>query len=372
MPDFSAADSAFMARALRLAERGIYTAHPNPMVGCVLVQDGVIVGEGWHERAGEAHAEINALASASDKARGATAYLTLEPCSHHGKTPPCAPALIEAGIGEVVIAMQDPFTAVSGNGKAALEAAGIRVRCGLMRAAAEALNAGFLSRVRYGRPLVRLKVACSIDGAIAMKSGESQWITGPEARADVQRLRARSGAILTGIGTVLADDPALTVRDAQLDNDDRQPIRAVLDSRLRMPLSAGMLAMPGETLLYCSDDARQQPLLDVGAQVVRVNRAGEVLDVKEVLADLAAREVNEVLVEAGPAVSGYLLARRLVDELVIYQAPHIMGSETRPMFSTPEWARLADRAALDIVDLRRVGTDTRMTARLKDECLPES
>ncbi len=366
MPEFSAADSAFMARALRLAERGIYAAHPNPMVGCVLVRDGAIVGEGWHECAGEAHAEINALAAASDNARGATAYLTLEPCSHQGKTPPCAPALIEAGVSEVVIAMQDPFPSVSGDGQAALEAAGITVRCGLMQGAAEALNAGFLSRVRHGRPFVRLKVACSIDGAIAMKSGESQWITGPEARADVQRLRARSGAILTGIGTVLADDPALTVRDTEIDNRDRQPIRAVLDSRLRMPLSAGMLAMPGETRLYCSDDAGQQPLLDAGARVVRVNRDGEALDVQEVLADLAEREVNEVLVEAGPAVSGHLVSRRLVDELVIYQAPHIMGSETRPMFSTPGWARLADRAVLDIVDLRQVGTDTRITARLTD------
>ena len=355
-----------MARALRLAERGLYTAHPNPMVGCVLVRDGEIVGEGWHRRAGEAHAEINALAAAGERARGATAYLTLEPCSHHGRTPPCAPALVEAGVREVVIAMQDPFPAVSGNGKAALEAAGIRVRGGLMQAAAETLNAGFLSRVRDGRPFVRLKVACSIDGAIAMKTGESQWITGPEARADVQRLRARSGAILTGIGTVLADDPALTVRREELGGDGRQPVRAVLDSRLRMPLSAGMLAMPGETIVYCIDNARQQPLLDVGARVVRVNSAAAMLDASQVLADLAEREVNDVLVEAGPSVSGHLLSSGLVDELVIYQAPHIMGSETKSMFRTPGWQRLADRRALDIVDMRRVGGDIRITARPKD------
>src|SRR5210317_1454938 len=265
MAEFSAEESAFMARALRLAKRGVYTAHPNPMVGCVLVKNGEIVGEGWHERAGEAHAEINALRAAGDKARGAMAYLTLEPCSHEGKTPPCAPALIEAGISDVVIAMQDPFPAVSGNGKAALEAAGIKVRSGLMEAAARALNAGFLSRVQRARPFVRLKVASSLDGAIAMKSGESQWITGPEARADVQRLRARSGAILTGIGTVLADDPALNVRHAELGTRGRQPIRAVLDTRLRMPLSAGMLAMPGTTVVYCTDDAARQPLLDTGA-----------------------------------------------------------------------------------------------------------
>jgi len=366
MAEFSAAESAFMARALRLAERGVYTAHPNPMVGCVLVKNGEIVGEGWHERAGEAHAEINALRAAGDKARGAIAYLTLEPCSHEGKTPPCAPALIEAGISEVVIAMQDPFPAVSGNGKAALEAAGIKVRSGLMEAAARALNAGFLSRVQRGRPFVRLKVASSLDGAIAMKSGESQWITGPEARDDVQRLRAKSGAILTGIGTVLADDPALNVRDEALDTRGQQPVRAVLDSRLRMPLSAGMLAMPGETIVYCTDDARRQALMDAGARVIRVPRAAGVLDAQQVLADLAGREVNDVLVEAGAAVSGNLLSRRLVDELVIYQAPHIMGSETQPMFSTPEWTRLADRLALDVMDVRRVGPDIRITAKIRD------
>ena len=366
MAGFSAADSASMARALRLAERGIYTAHPNPMVGCVLVRDGEIVGEGWHRRAGEAHAEINALAAAGDRARGATAYLTLEPCSHEGKTPPCAPALVAAGIREVVIAMEDPFPAVSGNGRAALEAAGIEVRSGLMQAAAQQLNAGFLSRVQRGRPFVRLKIASSIDGAIAMKSGESQWITGPEARADVQRLRARSGAILTGIGTVLADDPALTVRHEDLDDRGRQPIRAVLDSSLRMPLSAGMLARPGETRLYCTDDRRRKPLADAGARVVRVKPVAGVLDVRKVLADLAGREVNDLLVEAGPSVSGHLLSLGLVDELVIYQAPHIMGSETQAMFRTPGWTRLADRLSLDIVDLRRVGSDIRITARPAD------
>jgi len=366
MAEFSAADNAFMARALRLAERGIYTAHPNPMVGCVLVRDGTVVGEGWHEFAGEAHAEINALRVAGGRARGAIAYLTLEPCSHEGKTPPCAPALIEAGIREAVIAMEDPFPAVSGNGRAALEAAGIGVRSGLMQETAEALNAGFLSRVRRGRPFVRLKVASSLDGGIAMKSGESQWITGPEARDDVQRLRARSGAILTGIGTVLADDPALNVRREGLDTRGRQPLRAVLDSRLRMPLSAGMLAMPGDTIVYCTDDTRRQPLVDTGARVVRVRRTAGVLDVQQVLADLAKRGVNDVLVEAGPGVSGNLLSRRLVDELVIYQAPHIMGSETKPMFRTPEWTQLADRLALDIVDVRHVGTDIRTTARIRD------
>mgnify|MGYP001819453241 FL=1 len=364
MSSFSAADSAFMARALRLAERGRYAAHPNPMVGCVLVRDGAVVGEGWHEFAGAAHAEINALHSAGSSAKGATAYVTLEPCSHHGKTPPCAPALAEAGIVDVVIAMRDPFPEVHGSGIAMLEESGITVRSGLMEGAAAELNAGFLSRVQRRRPFVRLKVGASLDGAIAMKSGESQWITGPAARADVQKLRARSGAILTGIGTVLADDPALTVRDDRLDTRGRQPLRAVLDTRLRMPLSSSMLDMQGSTVVYCSVDSRRGEL--AGVDVVKVASDEDNVDVAAVLTDLAEREINEVLVEAGPTVSGYLLSRRLVDELVIYQAPHIMGSETMPMFHTPTWGALRDRLELDIVDLRRIGGDMRITARIRE------
>ncbi len=364
MSEFSATESAYMARAMRLAARGLYTAHPNPMVGCVLVRDGDIVGEGWHKVAGEAHAEINALNAAGDKAAGATAFVTLEPCSHQGKTPPCAPALIEAGVTEVVIAMQDPFPRVSGDGREALEAAGVAVRTGLMADAAAKLNAGFLSRVQRGWPYVRLKVGASLDGAIAMASGESQWITGPEARADVQRLRARSGAILTGIGTVLADDPALNVRHEDLDTAGRQPLRAVLDSDLRMPLSSGMLDLPGNTVLYCTDDAGRQPLIDAGADVVKVKADDVHVDAAAVLADLAAREINDVLVEAGPTVAGYLLTRKLVDELVIYQAPHIMGSETMTMFRTPLWTAMSNRLSVDIIDLRRVGQDIRITVRV--------
>jgi len=366
MSAFSAAESAYMARALRLAARGQYTAHPNPMVGCVLVRDGDIVGEGWHEIAGEAHAEINALTAAGDQAAGATAYVTLEPCSHEGKTPPCAPALIEAGIAEAVIAMSDPFPEVAGEGVAALESAGIGVRKGLMAEAAAELNQGFLSRVQRGRPYVRVKVGASLDGAIAMTSGESQWITGPDARADVQRLRARSGAILTGIGTVLADDPAMNVRRADLDTAGRQPLRAVLDSGLRMPLSAGMLDLPGTTVIYCADDSGRQPLIDAGADVVRVGAEGDYVDAAAVLADLAKRQVNNVLVEAGPIVTGNLLSHRLVDELVIYQAPHIMGSETMSMFQTPGWKALSDRLTVDVSDLRRVGRDIRITVRVVD------
>jgi diaminohydroxyphosphoribosylaminopyrimidine deaminase/5-amino-6-(5-phosphoribosylamino)uracil reductase len=364
MTGFSAEDSAYMARALRLAANGRYTAHPNPMVGCVLVRDGAVVGEGWHKLAGEAHAEINALKAAGERARGARAYITLEPCSHEGKTPPCAPALIAAGVSEAVVAMQDPFPAVGGNGIAALEAAGIAVRVGLMDTAAANLNEGFLCRLERGRPFVRVKVGASLDGAIAMRSGESQWITGSEARADVQRLRARSGAILTGIGTVLADDPALNVRHDDVDTAGRQPIRAVLDSGLRMPLSAGMLDLSGTTVLYCVRDKGRPALEAAGAVVVRVDATGDRADAGKALADLASRGVNEVLVEAGPTVTGQLLEDKLVDELVIYQAPHIMGSETMPMFRTPNWPALADRAGVEIRDLRRVGKDIRVTARM--------
>jgi diaminohydroxyphosphoribosylaminopyrimidine deaminase/5-amino-6-(5-phosphoribosylamino)uracil reductase len=364
MSDFSASDRVHMARALQLAERGINTAHPNPMVGCVLVRDGVVVGEGWHKRAGEPHAEINALGQANDKARGATAYVTLEPCSHHGKTPPCVQALVAAGVSEIVVALQDPNPKVDGQGLDALRQAGVQTRVGLMEVEAAKLLSGFISRMTTGRPFVRLKIACSIDGCIAMLDGQSQWITGPEAREDVQLLRARSGAIMTGIGTVLADDPSLTVRDATIDTGGRQPIRAVLDNGLRMPLSAEMLALPGTTLIYCGDDVARVPLIEAGAEVVKVDAVDGLVNTAAVLDNLASREVNDVLVEAGPMLAGNLLSYGLVDELVIYQAPHIMGSETLRMFDTPTWTELSDRKELTITDMRQVGKDTRITARI--------
>jgi len=355
-----------MARALRLAERGQYAAHPNPMVGCVLVRDETIVGEGWHVAAGEAHAEINALEAAGDSARGSTAYVTLEPCAHHGKTPPCVEALISAGVSNVVVALEDPFPAVAGRGIAALKKAGLGVRVGLMQSSAEQLLAGFLSRVTRSRPFVRLKMASSLDGGIAMSNGESQWITGPEARADVQRLRARSGAVMTGIGTILADDPSLTVRDTTIDTRGKQPSRVILDNGLRMPLSAEMLALPGQTLVYCIDDEKREALTAAGAEVIKVGAKAGLVDVSAVLGDLASREVNDVLVEAGPTLAGSLINAGLVDELVLYQAPHIMGSETMGMFDTPAWTELANRKSLDISDVRRVGADTRITARIVD------
>jgi diaminohydroxyphosphoribosylaminopyrimidine deaminase/5-amino-6-(5-phosphoribosylamino)uracil reductase len=364
MSEFSAADSAFMARALRLAAHGRYTAHPNPMVGCVLVNDDVIVGEGWHRITGEAHAEVHALELAGDRARGATAYVTLEPCAHHGRTPPCTDALIDAGVAEVCVAMPDPFHKVSGRGLTALSNAGLHVRVGLMQSSAEKLNTGFLSRLQRGRPFVRMKMASSLDGCIAMDNGQSQWITAPDARADVQRQRAAAGAILTGIGTVLADDPSLTVRDPDLDTGGRQPLRVVLDSHLRMPLSAGMLALPGQTLIYCTQVEGQSSLEEAGAEVVVVEAVAKRVSASSILADLASRGINNVLVEAGPVLAGSMIEAGLVDELVVYQAPHIMGSQTKGMVQSPNWKELTDRQELKITDERRVGTDTRITATL--------
>jgi diaminohydroxyphosphoribosylaminopyrimidine deaminase/5-amino-6-(5-phosphoribosylamino)uracil reductase len=350
-----------MARAIQLAWRGRYSAHPNPRVGCVLVRDDEIVGEGWHRKTGEPHAEANALAEAGARAKGATAYVTLEPCSHHGRTPPCAEALIRAGIAAAVIAMKDPNPQVSGSGIEALQRAGIRIRCGLMARDAEILNEGFLCRMRRGRPFVRLKMAASLDGRTAMSDGQSQWITGPESRADVQRFRAASGAIMTVIGTVLADDPLLTVRDESLTN--LQPRRVILDSRLRMPLSACMLTLPGKTDIFCVDDGRRAALEAAGASVYKVPGKDGKVDVAVALQVLAESSVNDVLVEAGPVLAGSLLAIGLIDELVIYQAPHIMGSETRGMFITPGWQNLEQRLELETLDLRHFGRDMRINAR---------
>ncbi|MGI9270663.1 MAG: bifunctional diaminohydroxyphosphoribosylaminopyrimidine deaminase/5-amino-6-(5-phosphoribosylamino)uracil reductase RibD [Woeseiaceae bacterium] len=363
MPEFSKPESAFMQRAVQLAGNGQFSAHPNPMVGCVLVKDGEIVGEGWHEIAGEPHAEINALQSAGKKANGATAFVTLEPCAHHGKTPPCTDALIAAGVKEVVFARQDPNPKVDGKGMQALDGAGIVVRAGLMQQEVDELLAGFLSRVMHGRPRVRLKIACSIDGRIAMADGHSQWITGEEARADVQRLRGRSGAVMTGVGTVLADDPSLTVRDATFNPHDRQPLRVILDSGLRTPPAARLLSQPGETLIFCCDDQESRALTNAGAEVVQLKSAATVVDLNAVLKELGRRQINDLLVEAGPTVAGRLLEQGLIDELVIYQAPHIMGSETMGMFETPKWTQLADRQALQIMDVTQIGNDTRITAR---------
>ncbi len=357
-------DHQFMTRAIRLARRGFYTTDPNPRVGCVLVKEGVIVGEGYHHRAGEPHAERNALAAAGAKAKGTTAYVTLEPCCHHGRTPPCSDAFIEAGVSRVVAAMYDPNPKVAGEGKRLLEQSGIEVEMGLLEADARALNPGFIKRQLEGLPYVRCKLAMSLDGRTAMASGESKWITGPEARQDVHRLRARSSAIITGIGTVLADDPSMNVR---LDDavEVRQPMRVVLDSRLRMPPQAKML-MPGETMVVCCPDAdrdKQTRLEQGGAEVVRLDGCGDRIDLKALLQLLADHEVNEVLIESGSVLAGAFITAGLVDELVVYIAPHLMGAGAKGLVELPGLERMQDRMGLDIVDVRKIGSDLRIIAR---------
>jgi len=359
-------DARYMALALQLARRGLYTTDPNPRVGCVLVNDGDIVGQGWHERVGEPHAERHALAQAGERARGATAYVTLEPCSHHGRTPPCAEGLIEAGVTRVVAAMEDPNPQVSGRGLAKLQAAGIEIHRGLMRAEAEALNPGFIQRMRCGRPYVRCKLAMSLDGRTAMAAGESRWITAAQARADVHRLRARSSAVVTGIGTVMSDDPSLNARVAGLAGDAlKQPLRVVLDSHLSMPATAKMLTLPGETLVVTTvggSDAAE-PLIKAGAEVVCLPAKAGKVDLTALLERLARREINEVLVEAGAELAGGFLRAGLLDELIVYLAPHIMGDQARGLFHLPGLDSMDQRIALDIEEIRAVGKDWRITAR---------
>lgn len=363
-----AADRRFMARAIELAARGLYTTDPNPRVGCVLVRAGRVVGEGWHERAGGPHAEVAALRAARGEARGATAYVSLEPCRHHGRTPPCTGALIEAGVARVVAAMEDPDPRTAGAGLAELRAAGLRAEGGLLRAQAEALNPGFAMRHREGRPYVRCKLATTLDGRTATAAGESRWITGAAARRDVQHLRARSSAVMTGIGTVLADDPALTVRPDEwtgaVPAAPRQPLRVVLDSALRLPVGARLLAQPGATLIATASD-RERPELAalVGVEIGRYPGAGGRVDLRALLAALARREVNELLLEAGPTLSGALLNERLIDELVVYVAPTLLGDAGRGLFTLPGLDRLAQARSLAIVDVRAVGRDWRITAR---------
>ena len=366
MTMFSGDDTVYMARALRLAERGLLTTAPNPRVGCVLVREGAVVGEGWHERAGGPHAEINALQQAGPQAAGATAYVTLEPCCHHGRTPPCTDALLAAGVVRVVAAMEDPNPQVAGMGLAALRHAGIDTAAGLLAAAAERLNAGFVMRMRQGRPWVRCKLAMSMDGRTAMASGESRWITGAAARSDVHQLRACSDAIMTGIGTVLADDPSLTVRLDEPGDGFRQPLRVILDSCLRTPPDAKLLDLPGETLIVTgADDADNEARLTrSGIRVVTLPMQDGQLDLPAVLQYLGTLQVNEVHLEAGATLCGALLQAGLIDELVIYMAPHLMGDAARGLFTLPGLEQMAQRIKLSINDIRAVGDDWRITARI--------
>ena len=349
-----------MARALRLAEHGLFTTTPNPRVGCVIVNDGVVVGEGWHEKAGGPHAEVHALRVAGARANGATAYVTLEPCSHHGRTPPCANALIDAGVARVVAAMRDPNPQVAGQGLELLTLAGIEVQVGLLEAEARELNIGFISRMTRGRPWVRLKTASSLDGKTALLNGESKWITGPEARADVQRWRARACVILTGSGTVLADDPQMNVRDIET---PRQPLKVIVDSRLSTPPSAKILL--GGAFIACAeaDYLRRTALEAAGAQILEIPDAHGRVDLAALLQEFGRQGINEVHVEAGATLNGALLAAGLVDEWISYQAPLVMGHAGRGVFDMPELTEMAGRRHFEIRDVRVLGGDLRFLLR---------
>ena len=351
-----------MSRALEIAALGMDTATPNPRVGCVIVRDGVVVGEGWHRRAGEPHAEALALAQAGSQARGATAYLTLEPCSHHGRTPPCADALIEARIGRVIAAMEDPNPLVNGRGLERLRQAGIDVRCGLLSAQARALNPGFVSRMVTGRPWVRMKVAASLDGFTALPDGSSQWITGEAARADGHRWRARSCAILTGIGTVKEDDPRMTAR---LTGVSRQPLKVLVDSRLEVDVEAQILK-GGEVLIVAAHERpeRQAELRDRGCEVLCLPNAEGKVDLPALMRELGERGINELHVEAGHKLNGSLIREGCVDELLIYLAPALLGSG-RGMFDLQAAASLDGRLKLALQSVERIGDDLRVLAHIE-------
>ncbi len=408
---FTPQDSTWMAQALRLAEQGLTSTSPNPRVGCVLVKDEKVIGSGWHQRAGEPHAEVYALREAGEAAHGATAYVTLEPCAHQGKTPPCADALIAAGVSRVVVAIEDANPLVAGKGITKLRAAGIQVECGLMEAAARELNVGFFARMTRGTPWLRSKIATSLDGRTALANGVSQWITGEAARQDVQHWRARSCAVLTGINTILADDAQLNVRDIAT---SRQPLRVVLDSQLRIPLSASILApspfgvtsdlagvvgqpsqmasssirgLPargmsvvvgqqaadntrqGKALIYTAtqDDNKRSALEKHGATVVVLPNQNGQVDLPVMLKDLAQRGINEVLVEAGSTLNGALLDAGLVDELVLYLAPQLLGDVARGMANLGELTQLEQRVELQWQDVRQVGNDLRILVKVKNK-----
>ncbi|MCX9156789.1 bifunctional diaminohydroxyphosphoribosylaminopyrimidine deaminase/5-amino-6-(5-phosphoribosylamino)uracil reductase RibD [Niveibacterium sp. 24ML] len=358
-------DHRHMARALQLAERGRYITSPNPRVGCVIVRDDRVLGEGWTQPAGHNHAEIEALndaAARGEDVRGATAYVTLEPCSHFGRTPPCADALIRAGLGRVLAAMEDPNPLVSGNGLRRLEAAGIRTASGLLAQEAGELNAGFVSRMTRGRPWVRLKIAASADGRTALANGESKWITGPAARRDVQHWRASACAVLTGIGTVKADDPQLNVRELAT---PRQPIRVVVDARLETPSDAAMLRSGGAVWIACADDSgtRADALRAAGAQLIPCATHHGRIDLATLMQQLGERQINELLVEAGAQITGSFISAGLADEILLYLAPCLMGDTARGLGALPEWLSMADIPRLRWADARKLGDDLRLVLR---------
>ncbi len=367
---FSDFDRTAMQRALELAARGLETTDPNPRVGCVIARREDVVGEGWHRRAGEAHAEVVALREAGARAAGASVYVTLEPCSHEGRTPPCVEALIEAQVARVVYALDDPNPQVDGRGAQRLREAGVTVEAGLLADESAELNSGFLKRMRTGSPWVRIKLAMSLDGRTALARGESRWITGEAARTDVQHWRARSSAILTGIGTVLADDPRLDVRlHAEADEEGaRQPLRVVLDSHLRTPPGARLLSTGGEVLILTAQSSFQDVqsgmrLTQRGARIEAAPEADGWLSLAAVLARLGELEVNELQVEAGPTLAGELVRLSLVDELLLYVAPRVLGDRARPLLALPEPPSLSEAQAFSLVEATMVGDDWRLRLR---------
>ena len=362
---FTADDHIFMTRALQLAELGLYTTMPNPRVGCVIVKDGpkgkIVIGEGAHLKVGEPHAEIHALKQAGAAAKGATVYVTLEPCNHIGRTPPCSEALFHAGVAKVVAAMQDPNPLVAGSGLAHLQSHGVEVASGLMQAQTEALNPGFISRMTQNKPFVRSKIAASLDGKTALNNGVSQWITSEPARLDVQHWRARSCAILTGIGTVLADNPSMTVRDIDI---SRQRLKVIVDSHLKTPIDAKILQGGNALIAFAQPNPQKEAqLLAAGAQLLFLPNSGGTVCLQTLLSHLAAYEINEVLVEAGEGLNGALLALSAVDELLIYYAPKLIGSGAKGLFALPAFTQMNQAIDLDLIEIRQIGKDLRLRAK---------
>lgn len=363
MTQFSPEDYQYMTQALRIAEQGVYTTMPNPRVGCIIVKDGQVVGQGAHLKAGTPHAEVHAINQAKHHAKGATAYVTLEPCSHQGRTPPCAQALIDAGVSKVLVSMQDPNPLVAGQGIQLLQSCGVQVEVGLLQAQAESLNPGFIKRMTDQRPLVRCKIAASLDGRTALKNGESQWITGEAARADVQRWRARACAMLTGIGTVLGDDPNLTVRAMDI---GRQPMTIVVDSHLRIPLDAKVLQNPAVLIAHASNNhERIKQLTSQAVKLIYLPNDKNKVCLTSLMTHLATLELNEVMVEGGEGLNGALLADQLVDELLLYYAPKLMGSDAKGMFGIPALQAMQDVVSFDMIDIRLLGQDVRIHGKVK-------
>lgn len=372
---FKQDDTSFMLQAINLAKQAWYSTDPNPRVGCVITKNNQIIGKGYHIKAGGPHAEIHAIANAEQaghELKGSTAYVTLEPCSHQGKTPPCCDALIDAKVSRVVVAMEDPNPLVSGQGIQRLKDAGIGVEVGVLEQDARQLNPEFIFRMENGRPYIRCKMGMSLDGRTAMASGESQWITGSDSRQDVQRLRAQSSAILTGIGTVLADNPSMNVRDSRFISEAldtvRQPEKLILDSQLRIPLDAKILENPELLTIFTSSNCvfneKSQQLREKGVRIIALNDTEQGLDLSQLIEELSSMSLNSVFIEAGKTLAGALLEAKRLDELVLYMAPKILGNNARGLFDLPELELLKDTPTLNITDLRQIGNDIRITAQI--------